>query len=71
MFDMYDMYKAFVIWMLLNPEWNREAAEEASLSRWIGENTGILGRRQHGPRTAVSAAIVRRMQEEYDGATSC
>lgn len=74
-FDMLDIsaYNAFVIWMSLSPEWNRGKLEKRCL---FLEELGKalvrpqIKRRQYLPRTPVSAAIVRRIQEEDDCATS-
>uniref|UniRef100_UPI003AAE7D3F piggyBac transposable element-derived protein 4-like n=1 Tax=Centroberyx gerrardi TaxID=166262 RepID=UPI003AAE7D3F len=66
-------YKAFVIWMALNPDWNRGKLQR----RWLFlEELGKalvrpqIQRRPHIPRTPASAAIVRRIQEEDAGAPS-
>ncbi|XP_060792618.1 piggyBac transposable element-derived protein 4-like [Neoarius graeffei] len=75
-FDILDIsaYNAFVIWMSLSPEWNRGKLQKRRL--FLEELGKMLVRpqivrRQHLPRSSVSAAIVRRIQEEDDGATSC
>ncbi|XP_060780363.1 piggyBac transposable element-derived protein 4-like [Neoarius graeffei] len=75
-FDMLDIsaYNAFVIWMSLHPHWNEGMLQKRRL--YLEELGKMLvrpqiGRRQHLPRTPVSAAIVRRIQEEDSGATSC
>nr|XP_023697146.1 piggyBac transposable element-derived protein 4-like [Paramormyrops kingsleyae] len=75
-FDMLDIsaYNAFVIWMSLSPEWNRGKLQKRRLFLEELGKTLVrpqIGRRRHLPRTPVSAAIVRRIQEEDDGATSC
>ncbi|XP_056290507.1 uncharacterized protein LOC130206515 [Pseudoliparis swirei] len=67
-FDMLDIsaYNAFVIWMALNPEWNRGKLQRRRLFlEELGKalvKPQIL-RRQHVPRTSASAATVRRIQE--------
>lgn len=66
-------YNAFVIWMALNPDWNRGKLQRRRL---FLEELGKalvrpqIQRRQHIPRTPASAAIVRRIQEEDAGAPS-
>jgi len=68
-FDMLDIsaYNALVIWMALNPEWNRRKLQQRRL---FLEDLGKALVRQHVPRTPASAAIVRRIQEENAGALS-
>lgn len=74
-FDILDIsaYNAFVIWMALNPEWNRGKIQRR---RPFLEELGKalvrpqIQRRQHVPRTPASAAIMRRIQEENAGAPS-
>ena len=74
-FNMLDIsaYNAFVIWMALNPEWNRRKLQRRRL---FLEELGKalmrpqIQRRQHAPRTTASAAIMRRIQEENVGAPS-
>ena len=66
-------YNAIVIWMALNPDWNRRKLQRRLL--FLKEMGRALlrpqiQRRQHIPRTAGSAAIVRRIQEEDAGAPS-
>ncbi|XP_056269742.1 uncharacterized protein LOC130193292 [Pseudoliparis swirei] len=74
-FDMLDIsaYNAFVIWMALNPEWNRGKLQRRRLFlEELGKalvKPQIL-RRQHVPRTSASAATVRRIQENNAGAPS-
>ncbi|KAL6460692.1 hypothetical protein MHYP_G00306580 [Metynnis hypsauchen] len=66
-------FNAFVIWMALNPEWNRGKLQKRRL---FLEDLGKalvrpqIEQRQHVPRTPASAAIVRRIQEENAGALS-
>lgn len=66
-------YNAFVIWMALNPDFNRG---KLRWRRLFLEELGKalvrpqIQRRQHIPRTPASAAIVRRIQEEDAGAQS-
>jgi hypothetical protein len=66
-------YKAFVIWMALNPDWNRAKLQRRLL---FLEDLGKAlvrpqnQRRQYIPTTPASAAIVRRIQEEDAGAPS-
>jgi hypothetical protein len=68
-------YNAFVIWMVLNPDWNR-GEFQWRLFRLFLKMLGKalvrpqIQRRQHIPRTPPSAAIVRRIQEEDAGASS-
>ncbi|XP_071390069.1 piggyBac transposable element-derived protein 4-like [Centroberyx affinis] len=74
-FDILDIsaYNAFVIWMALNPEWNRGKLQRRRL---FLEELGKalmrpqIQRRQHVPRTPASAVIMRRIQEENAGAPS-
>ncbi|KAM4584694.1 piggyBac transposable element-derived protein 4-like [Odontesthes bonariensis] len=74
-FDMLDISanNAFVIWMALNPEWNRGKLQKRRL---FLEDLGKalvrpqIEERQHVPRTPASAAILRRIQEENAGALS-
>jgi hypothetical protein len=66
-------YKAFVIWMALNPDWKRGKLQRRLL---FLEELGKalvrpqLQRRQHIPRIPASVAIVRRIQEEDAGVPS-
>ncbi|KAL6460691.1 hypothetical protein MHYP_G00306570 [Metynnis hypsauchen] len=66
-------FNAFVIWMALNPEWNRGKLQKRRL---FLEDLGKalvrpqIEQGQHVPRTPASAAIVRRIQEENAGALS-
>jgi hypothetical protein len=59
-------YNALVIWMVLNPDWNRGKLQSRQL---FLEELGKafvrpqIQRRQHDPRTPASAAIVWRIQE--------
>jgi len=65
-------YNAFVIWMALNPDWNRGKLQRR---RYFLEELGKalvrpqMQRREHIPRSTASAAIVR-IQEEDAGAPS-
>ncbi|KAL1020716.1 hypothetical protein UPYG_G00003720 [Umbra pygmaea] len=72
-FDILDVsaYNAFVIWMALNPEWNRMKLQRRRLFFEELGKTLVrpqIQRRQIVPRTPASAAIVRRIQEENAGA---
>lgn len=74
-FNMLDIsaYNAFVIWLALNPNWNRGKLQKRRL---FLEQLGKalvrpqIQRRQHIPRTPASAAIMRKIQEEDAGAPS-
>ena len=74
-FDILDIsaYNSFVIWMALNPEWNRGKLQRRHL---FLEELGKalvrpqIQRRKHVPRTPASAAIMRRIQGENSGAQS-
>ena len=75
-FDMLDIsaYNAFVIWRAQSPEWNRGKLQKRRLFlEELGKKLvrPHIARRRNLPRTPVSAAIVRRIQEEHDGAPSC
>ncbi|XP_067088064.1 piggyBac transposable element-derived protein 4-like [Osmerus mordax] len=74
-FDMLDIsaYNAFVIWMAMNPEWNRSKLQRRRLFlEELGKAlvTPQIQRRQHVPRTPASAAIMRRIQVENASAPS-
>ncbi|CAK6975328.1 piggyBac transposable element-derived protein 4-like [Scomber scombrus] len=75
-FDMLDIsaYNGFIIRMSLSPEWNRGKLQKRCLFFEELGKTLVrpqIKRRRHLPRTPVSAATVRRIQEEDEGATSC
>jgi hypothetical protein len=60
-------YNALVIWMALNPDWNRGKLQKRRLSlKELGKALvrPQIQRRQHIPRTPASAAIVMGIQED-------
>ena len=76
-FDMLDIsaYNAFVIWMALNPEWNRGKLQKRCLFlEDLGKALDLvrpqIEETRHVPRTPASAAIMRRIQEGIAGALS-
>lgn len=65
-------YNAFVIWMALNPNWNKAKLQRRRLFlQELGKELikPHIQRRQNIPRTPGSAAIVRWIQMEGAGAT--